>query len=308
MVSARKIVCLLLLSAGCYVKACAGKHPFPPVEQNELMLMIKQPVQSIICPQLWLLALAIVLACIILWHCTSRYVRSIRKEKEELEYIMEQRTGELADILHEKDLLMKEIHHRVKNNLQMISALQQMQASRSQDAGVRAALADSQNRVLSIAFIHQNLYQHNDLKGVEMQSFVRELSGHILAVCTDHEQYIHIGHDIAPLTLDIDTAVPLGLIVNELLTNSCKHAFCDRNEGRIFIRLVMSAAPGNYLLEYRDDGPGLNAALDLSKADSLGLKLISQLAEQLDGTLQYQQAPLNRFVLTFKDFETRSAD
>ena len=234
--------------------------------------------------------------------------RRLVLEKANLEKIVGERTEQLSITLNDREVLLREIHHRVKNNLQVISALQQLQSTRTKDPLVKAQLEESQNRVLSIAFIHQNLYQHNDLKGVEMQSFVRELTGHILAVCIGQEKKIVVTQDIAPVTLDIDTAVPLGLIINELLTNSCKHAFRDRNEGRIFIRLMMSAVPGNYLLEYDDDGPGLNAALDLSKADSLGLKLISQLAEQLDGTLQYQQPPLNRFVLTFKDFETRSAD
>ena len=209
--------------------------------------------------------------------------------------------------LSEKEVLMREIHHRVKNNLQVISALQQMQASRTHDPAVKAALADSQNRVLSIAFIHQNLYQHEDLKGVEMQSFVQELTGHVLDVCAHERTGIRVVQDIAPVTLDIDTAVPLGLIINELLTNSCKHAFRDRDAGRIIIHLQQDA-PGAYMLAYEDDGPGLDTGIDFSRTDSLGLRLISQLAEQLDGILQYQRAPASRFTLTFKDFETRNTD
>ncbi len=243
-------------------------------------------------------------ACILLLVSLTVFLyRSSRANRHKAAVIRKQNKV-IRQSLHEKEVLLKEIHHRVKNNLQIITALQQMQAARSDNPAVKGALEDSQNRVLSIAFIHQNLYQHDDLAGVEMLSFVRELSAHILDVCTSSEKNIRVEQNIAPVTLDIDTAVPLGLILNELFTNSCKHAFKEKNKGRIFIRLWQEAA-GNYALHYEDDGPGLPDDIDFERTDSLGLRLIRQISRQLEGRLSYSGS---RCILLFKDFEERNRD
>lgn len=219
--------------------------------------------------------------------------------------LLRTRSQSLTQALDEKELLMKEIHHRVKNNLQMISALQHLQASRSKDPAVKAALEDSQNRVLSIAFIHQNLYQHNDLGNVDLQSLFEELTGHILDVYSHNGQTIHITRQVDPVLLDIDTAVPLGLMLNELLTNSCKHAFTGRTTGQIAIRLQEDNAEG-YRLEYKDDGPGLPPEIVFENARTLGLRLISRLTEQLEGTLHYESEPVHCLTVTFKSFRARN--
>ncbi len=234
-------------------------------------------------------------------------VRILHQVNKRLERTIAQRTNELRQSLAQKDVLMKEIHHRVKNNLQVISALQQMQAARSTDPQVKEALEEAQNRVLSIAFIHHNLYQREDLTSVELQSFVHELAGHILDVCTTPGKRINLTQDVADVTLDIDTAVPLGLIINELFTNSCKHAFNGRDEGHITISLH-AKGQGSYVLEYEDDGPGLKPEIDFQKADSLGLMLINQLTLQLDGSIIYTHDIKSRFILAFQDFESRNKD
>ena len=254
--------------------------------------------------KLWFMLTALLLLTILFWVVIRWRLQLLKGANSRLEQVVSKRTHELRELLAQKDVLMKEIHHRVKNNLQVISSLQQMQSTRSKDPQVRAALEESQNRVLSIAFIHQNLYQHDDLKGVEMQSFVRELASHILDVYAIRDKSIRVTQDIAPVTLDIDTAVPIGLLVNELFTNSCKHAFEGTDNGNIAIVLQRNNM-GGYILRYEDDGPGLPDDIDFVHADSLGLWLIRQLADQLDGRLEYSGS---QFVLLFKDFAARNRD
>ncbi|MES2628756.1 MAG: histidine kinase dimerization/phosphoacceptor domain -containing protein [Bacteroidota bacterium] len=293
------------LPYGDYVLRIKGRNNGGTWSTSQLVLRLK--VLRPFYRETWFIILGSLAVAALVWLAVRWRERRLRAANDRLEQVISQRTGQLAQMLHEKDLLMKEIHHRVKNNLQVISSLQQMQASRSLEPAVRAALTDSQNRVLSIAFIHENLYRHDDLKGVEMKSFVHELGVHVLEVFTDKGQEISVEQHVEQVTLDIDTAVPIGLILNELLTNSCKHAFRGRSEGKITIVLKQESS-GHFKLEYSDDGPGLDAATDLLSAGTLGLKLVTRLAEQLDGKLEYHNSPQATFVITFKDFETRNTD
>jgi two-component sensor histidine kinase len=232
--------------------------------------------------------------------------RRLRHEKERLEQMVRERTADLQAALQKQGVLMKEIHHRVKNNLQVISALQQMQSSRTVDPFVKSALEDSQNRVLSIAFIHHNLYIHDDLKGVEMKSFIRELVSHMVSVFTAPNCNVDITEEVEPISLDIDTAVPLGLIINELLTNSFKYAFLGRTSGHISIHLSAFSNDGAFTLEYADDGPGLPEDIDPMKARSLGLRLIRQLSRQLDGEVLPTTGRGARYSLRFRNYEARN--
>ena len=290
------------LPYGHYILHIRGQNGAGAWSINELNIPLR--VNAPFYKKIGFLLGAALLLIALLWLGVRWRLQLLKRANRRLEDVVGTRTRELRESLAQKDVLMKEIHHRVKNNLQVISALQQMQSTRSKDPQVKAALEDSQNRVLSIAFIHQNLYQHDDLKGVEMQSFVSELTTHILEVYITRDKRIQVTQDIAPLTLDIDTAVPIGLLINELLTNSCKHAFIGKDKGCIHISLHRDNN-GGYILQYEDDGPGLQDDIDFVQAESLGLKLIVQLAAQLDGTLDYAGS---RFVLLFRDFESRSKD
>lgn len=224
----------------------------------------------------------------------------IRRQAE----VLQKQTDELQALLGEKELLIREVHHRVKNNLQVISGLLQLQSTRSAEASVKAALDDTQNRVLSIAFIHHNLYRNGDLGTVEIASFLRELIGHLEAVYAAHP--VRIDLDVPPLQLDIDTAVPLGLVINELLTNSFKYAVATAG-GSIRMQIGRTAA-GHYALHYQDSGPGLPDGIDTAQSRSLGLRLVQQLARQLGGTVTYAGQPRNHVHFTFKDAAARGAE
>jgi two-component sensor histidine kinase/ligand-binding sensor domain-containing protein len=233
---------------------------------------------------------------------TKKLVRT----KTALEKTVNERTAQLKKSLDEKEILLKEIHHRVKNNLQVISALLEMQGSRSKNEEIKAAIVEGQNRVLSIAFIHQNLYQHDDIKGVEVHSFVDELSKHIHHVFSKADCEVRVENNIPQTYLDIDTAVPLGLIINELLTNSYKYAFANKNTGTIKLELSKQKE-GEYLFTYFDNGIGLPKDFDVNKATSLGLRLVRQLAKQLAGKINYSYNNVgSKFEFVLMDYITRS--
>ncbi len=231
--------------------------------------------------------------------------RDKRRTVKLLENTVQKRTVQLQESVSQRELLLKEIHHRVKNNLQVISALLEMQVSRTDDENVRAAIREGQNRVLSIAFIHENLYQHDDLKGVEVGSFLKELISHIRQVFERPECPVNITNLVPEIFIDIESATPLGLILNELLTNSYKYAFDGRNEGNIRIE-IKDLGEGKFYFNYRDDGSGLPANFDFNRSNSLGLKLIRQLSRQLAGNIVYRFDGGSVFELTFHNLDARS--
>ncbi|RYY87110.1 MAG: sensor histidine kinase [Chitinophagaceae bacterium] len=256
---------------------------------------------------LWLVAGVLVLVTLfsaglgLLLRQNRRRARVIQQQAR----VLLDQTNQLQALVGEKELLLREVHHRVKNNLQVISGLLQLQSTRSSEATVKAALDDTQNRVLSIAFIHHNLYQAGGLNSVEMGTFLKELIEHLESVFDN--PLVAVTLDIPALDLDIDTAVPLGLVINELLTNSFKYAFPGIEDGSIFIR-ILNPEPGHYVLHYEDSGPGLPPGVDPVKARSLGLRLIHQLARQLDGHVAWIGRPQNQVRFTFKDAATRNKE
>jgi len=221
--------------------------------------------------------------------------------------IIEKQRANLEKSLSEKDMLLKEIHHRVKNNLAVISSLLELQSSGMDDVKAKAAIAEGQNRVQSIALIHQRLYQHENLAAIEFSGFVEDMIRQVSSVFQMPGQKIKTDIQMPETLLDIDTAVPLGLIMNELLTNSFKYAFTGNIEGLIRIRLS-SPGPGNYSLTYSDNGPGMPNGFELKKNKSLGLRLIHRLSKQLGGSAEHLSHEGCMFVIQFKDAVTRNQE
>jgi two-component sensor histidine kinase len=249
--------------------------------------------------------LAIILVVLFFKGRTFILRRDKRRTVKMLENTVQRRTVQLQQLLAQRELLLKEIHHRVKNNLQVISSLLEMQSSRTTDENVRIAITESQNRVLSIAFIHQNLYQHDDLKGVEIGSFLKELTSHIKQVFEKPDCPVDVRTHVPEVFLDIDSAIPIGLIINELLTNSYKYAFFGRSNGEIVIELKV-LPDGDFYFRYFDNGVGLPKDYDFTRSNSLGLKLIRQLSRQLAGHIKYEFKDGSSFELIFKNLEARS--
>jgi len=201
----------------------------------------------------------------------------------------------LKELIGEREWLLKEIHHRVKNNLQIIISLLNSQSSYLTDPAMIDLLRDSQNRMNSISLIHQKLYQTDNLAGVYLPMYINELSG-FLQSSFSAADLVKFELDIAAITVDVSQAVPLGLIINEAVTNAIKYAF-GPSGGVIRIALTMSSS-GSYSLEISDDGRGLPEGFDIRTVESLGMNLMRGLSDQLDAELEIKS--LHGVVVTVK--------
>jgi PAS domain S-box-containing protein len=200
---------------------------------------------------------------------------------------------QLQSSLNEKEVLLKEIHHRVKNNLQIIASLLQLQADAQIIPGVRELFQDSRRRIRSMALIHEQLYKSRDLKTIDFADYIKQLVNHIRRSFTKPAPNIAFHLEISPFTLDIDHAVPLGLIINELVTNSLKHAFpaaADGPAGKLWV-IATREAPGGLTLEVGDSGRGLPHEVDIERPSSMGLQLVKSLVLQLHGRLTVHRRP-----------------
>ena len=188
--------------------------------------------------------------------------------------------GKLKTALAEKNILLQEIHHRVKNNLQVISSLLGLQSRYVKDEGVLDAIKSGRGRVQSMSLLHQNLYREENLKGVKMKDYFTNLTQNLFDTYNIDEDNISFSTDIDDMELDIDTVVPLGLIANELITNALKHAFEGGVEGNIHVSLKEENQ--RLKLMVSDDGKGLPEGVLPISGGSLGSKLINSFAEKLD--------------------------
>ena len=233
----------------------------------------------------------------------------VQKRTTELKAVNEQLSREIDErklaeqqiklSLQEKEVLLKEIHHRVKNNMQVISSLLNLQANVLQDDRERALLRESQTRIRAMALIHEKLYQSDNLVSINFQDYTRTLAHYL------QHSYAVLGNNITfviemrDVHFDIDTAIPCGLILNELMSNALKYAFPE-GKGTVTITLAVTGE-GIHELEFRDDGIGLPKNFSLDNVDSLGLHLVKGLAEeQLNGRLEMQCEHGTTWRLQFK--------
>lgn len=185
--------------------------------------------------------------------------------------------------LQEKDYLLKEIHHRVKNNLQVISSLLSMQARKATDMKVKQTLTESQNRVKSIALVHEKLYQSRSLDRIEYADYLNKVVNHLFESFNVNPAQISWKVNAKEVDVNIEQAVPCSLILNEMITNSLKYAFPEGRKGEITISFVLE--DNRYTLDYRDNGVGVPEGAHLERTGSLGMQLIHGLTRQLDGTV-----------------------
>jgi PAS domain S-box-containing protein len=218
----------------------------------------------------------------------------------ELEQRVQERTSQLRSneeqlqaSLKEKEVLLQEIHHRVKNNLQIITSLLKMQSDSQTDIQVRELFLDSRRRIRSMALIHEQLYRSQDLKTIDFSDYITQLVNHIRRSFSQTIANVTVRLDIPAFVLDIDHALPLGLIVNELVSNSFKHAFSTLGSTeKKEIWVTMTEEPSDGLtLEVGDSGCGLPYEVDLEKSPSMGLQLVRSLVLQLNGLLTVQHRP-----------------
>jgi two-component sensor histidine kinase len=218
-------------------------------------------------------------------------LQQIQQRDEELEYRVTERTAELSDAnrmlsnsLAEKVVMLKEIHHRVKNNLQVISSLLSLQTRQISDKHTLEVFENSSNRVRAMATIHEKLYLSDDLAKVDFGQYIHALVAHLFQSYKISCQYIRLRTEVENIALDLDRAVPCGLMINELVSNSLKYAFPEDRKGEILVRLARQG--DGYVLQVSDDGVGFPDDVDFRSSKSLGLQLINTLVKQLHGTIE----------------------
>jgi ammonium transporter len=216
---------------------------------------------------------------------------------------LEKESAKTENSLKEKEMLLREIHHRVKNNLQVISSLLSLQSRYHKDEHAIEMAKESQNRIKAMALIHEKLYRSKDFANVEFNDYIKNLVNDLLASYKVSASRIALKLDIENISLGIDTAIPTGLIVNELVSNSLKYAFPEGKDGEIRISL-RSLNDGDKELIVSDNGVGLPESLDIKKAESLGLRMITNLTERsLHGKININKSNGTEFQIIFKEKE-----
>lgn len=200
--------------------------------------------------------------------------------------------------LREKDLLLREIHHRVKNNMQVIVSLLRLQSRQIGDEAMKEMFRVSQSRIQSMALIHEKLYQSPDLAGVDFGAYVEVLAAYLRTSSGPAASRVGVDVQVGDVRLDINRAIPCGLIINELVTNALKYAFPQKREGRV--RIVMAEeGRGRFSLTVSDNGVGLPREVDLEKPEHLGLQIVKELVRQLDGRLDVDRMGGTTFRIVF---------
>jgi PAS domain S-box-containing protein len=207
--------------------------------------------------------------------------------------------------LKEKETLLQEIHHRVKNNMQIISSLLNLQAKQTKDNDFVRMVKASQSRIRSMALIHDNLYRSQDLSRINFSEYIRALTVQILQFNQVDSNLIQLKMNLEDVFLDIQTAIPSGLILNELITNSLKHAFPDGRGGEIMIELH-TLAEHSFQIIVTDNGVGIPKDQDISHSTTMGLQIVTSLLNQLEGTMELKGEGGTTVKIVFKESKYRS--
>jgi PAS domain S-box-containing protein len=208
----------------------------------------------------------------------------------------------LRTSLREKEILLREIHHRVKNNMQVISSLFSLQAGHTTNEECRGILKEGQTRIRSMSLVHEKLYQSSDLSKIDFAGYIQSLAVHLLHVYLVNPAQVRMETDFEDVSLDINSAVPCGLILNELISNALKHAFPGGRTGEI--KIGLRRGPGGAVeLRVADDGVGFPKGLDFRKAESFGLQIVNLLVGQLEAAIDLDRTKGTAFTMTFRELK-----
>ncbi len=229
----------------------------------------------------------------------------VNGEDEVLSVVKDITEVKQAEEARKKDILLKEIHHRVKNNLQIISSLLRLQSRKFTDSEVVEAFRESQHRARSMALAHENLYNSKNLENIDLQTYIPTLVDYLVSSYGFSRDSIKIHINIKNIIFGIDTSIPIGLIINELVSNSLKHAF---REGMREIRVELYHENDGFVLKVSDNGAGFPEDIDFRDTDSLGLQLVSSLVEQIEGNIELDRSHGTEFTITFKELSYKRRD
>lgn len=221
---------------------------------------------------IWILAIILSIVLILIAVLIITF-RKLQKNKRKL-----------LETIDEKETLLREIHHRVKNNLQVVSSLLNMHVRKVKDSASKKILEEGSERLLAMSIIHKNLYPHSDLKTISLDDYLFTLSNQLFENYQLNYSNVELETELEKISVDIDKLIPIGLIVNELISNSMKHAFNESSNAKIFVRLS-SGEHENIELEISDNGKGIDPNLNFDKKDSIGMKLITIFSEKLKSKL-----------------------
>jgi PAS domain S-box-containing protein len=211
----------------------------------------------------------------------------------------------LKKSLREKEILLTEIHHRVKNNMQIISSLLSLQAQNISDPSLLDAYRDTQNRILSMALIHNIMYASRNLARIDFNDYIQKLVGILLGALSASPDRVAVEINVKDVELDINKAIPCGLIINEIVSNALKHAFPAGSRGEISIQFHR-ATPDEYTLAIRDNGVGMPGGMDMSAVRSTGINIIKDLTDQLKGTVRMTVEGGTAYLINFPAGDTLS--
>lgn len=246
----------------------------------------------------WMIPLCFLLLCLTLIF-SFKYFSGLEQGYKALQASHK----ELAKRTAQDEILLKEIHHRVKNNLQTVSSLLSLQARNVDDQNTRELFKNSQHRVISMALIHEMLYAYDDISRIQYQEYVEQLSTHLIRSIKGSENNIKLHVSMPDIKLGMETAVPLGLLINEFITNTLKHGIPEDTPGQITITLHKDRE-NNYLLQLRDNGVGFPEHEAKKRPNSLGLRLINNLVRQLRGSISREPVVEGvHFKITFREPE-----
>ena len=238
-----------------------------PIVVFQYSIIINQPLvlKSFVLPTIIATALAVLITKIL----------ELNKQ-----YLSEKELTKLAN--RENELLLRELHHRVKNNLQIVSSVLNLQSSTVQNAQAQALLQESQNKIASMALLHEILYQEDKISVINYTDYLSRLVPNLIYSVRGIKHHIDYNIDVSGVYFNMDTSIPLSLIINEIITNSLKHGFGSNDKGLINITIRKLESP-QFLLEIGDDGLGSHENMQVNRSDSLGLELVRGLIAQLNG-------------------------
>jgi len=213
----------------------------------------------------------------------------------------------LQELVREKEALLREVHHRVRNNLQVVTSLIRLEAGRNANVDTRSVLSGMQGRIRAMALLHDALSRSGSFSGVDLGSYLRHLAAHTYHAIVAQAGLVQLHLDVASVLVQMDQAMPCGLVVDELISNSLKHGFPDGRTGEVRVELQPVDGGPQVRLRVSDTGVGLPADFETRRRDALGLQLVSDLASQLRGTLTVGPGPTAVFTVTFTPAGPRAA-